>query len=182
MKLHHDDNRKANLLISTQPNIGLEGDVRRAVVEILNHTLANEVVLAEKSRKLSWNISITDLSRIQYLFNSHYEQLNLIADEIGERIRILGGTVIGSLQEFLDYASLKDRPGEIPEIMELLADHEALIRSLREDSRKCSEEYEDEGTVDLLVGLMRLHEKMAWMLRSYIEPDQPHDEKQSAKH
>lgn len=181
MKLHRDDNRKAKMLISIQPNIGLDGDVRRAEVEILNHTLANELVLAEKSRKLSWNINETDLSRLHFLFISHYEQLNQIADEIGERIRILGGTVIGSLQEFIDYASLKERPGEIPEIMELLADHEALIRSLREDSRKCSEEYEDEGTVDLLVGLMRLHEKMAWMLRSYIEPDQPHGENQSAK-
>jgi hypothetical protein len=25
------------------------------------------------------------------------------------------------------------------------------------------------GTSELLVGVMRLHEKMAWMLRSYIE-------------
>ena len=42
------------------------------------------------------------------------------------------------------------------------------IRFLREDARKCTEEYEDEGTFELLVSVMRLHEKMAWMLRSYI--------------
>ena len=45
------------------------------------------------------------------------------------------------------------------------------IRFLREDARKCTEEYEDEGTFEMLVSIMRLHEKMAWMLRSYIETD-----------
>ena len=45
------------------------------------------------------------------------------------------------------------------------------IRFLREDARKCTEEYEDEGTFELLVSVMRLHEKMAWMLRSYIESE-----------
>jgi hypothetical protein len=34
--------------------------------------------------------------------------------------------------------------------------------------------YEDQGTFVMLVSVMRLHEKMAWILRSYIEnePDQ----------
>ena len=42
--------------------------------------------------------------------------------------------------------------------------------SLREDARKCTEEYEDEGTFELLVNIMRIHEKIAWVLRSYVEP------------
>ena len=56
-------------------------------------------------------------------------------------------------------------------MMELLADHEAAIRFMREDARKCSEEYEDHGTFALLVRFIRSHEKMAWILRSYIEPE-----------
>jgi starvation-inducible DNA-binding protein len=61
--------------------------------------------------------------------------------------------------------------------MNLLADHEAAIRLLREDARKCSEEHEDEGTFELLVSVMSLHEKMAWMLRSYLEIEPNHDGK-----
>ena len=49
---------------------------------------------------------------------------------------------------------------------------------MREDTRKCTEEYEDEGTFELLVSIMRLHEKMAWMLRSYIETEPVHNESQ----
>jgi hypothetical protein len=63
----------------------------------------------------------------------------------------------------------RKQPGVVPDILRLLADHEASIRFLREDARKCTEEYEDEGTFELLVSVMRMHEKMAWMLRSYIE-------------
>ena len=58
------------------------------------------------------------------------------------------------------------------------ADHEASIRFLREDARKCTKEYKDEGTFELLVSLMRLHEKMAWMPRSYIENEPVHGESQ----
>ena len=68
----------------------------------------------------------------------------------------------------------------MPDILRLLADHEASIRFLREDARKCTEEHEDEGTFELLVNVMRLHEKMAWMLRSYIEPDLIYTEKWGA--
>jgi starvation-inducible DNA-binding protein len=55
--------------------------------------------------------------------------------------------------------------------MGLLADHEACVRFLREDARKCFEEYEDHGTYALVVRFICLHEKMAWILRSYIEPE-----------
>jgi len=59
-----------------------------------------------------------------------------------------------------------------------LADHETIIRFLREDIRKCNEDYEDEGSVELLISVMSLHEKMAYMLRSYIENEGVYTESQ----
>jgi starvation-inducible DNA-binding protein len=91
---------------------------------------------------------------------------------------MLGGIAVGSLEEFLKLTRLDEQPGTVPDILRLLADHETSIRFLREDARKCSEDYEDEGTLELLVSVMRLHEKMAWMLRSYIENEPVHGESQ----
>lgn len=161
-------NLKPYILI--QPNIGLDGDVRHSVVDILNKTLANEAVLTVKTRNAHWNVSGAGFFELYILFNSQYEQLNDISDEIAERVRMLGGIAIGSLQEFIHFTRLEEKPGVIPETMDLLADHESSIRFLREDARKCTDEYEDEGTFELLVSVMRFHEKMAWMLRTYIEP------------
>ncbi len=152
-----------------QPNIGLESDVRIPVIEILNASLANEAVLTQKTRGAHWNVSGTGFFELHILFDTQYKQLNEISDKIASRVRMLGGITIASFEEFLKHARIMEHSTEIPDYLHLLADHETIIRYMREDIRKCSEEYEDEGTVELLVGVMSLHEKMAWMLRAYIE-------------
>lgn len=167
-------NTKSRLDI--QPNIGLDSDVRNSVVEILNNTLANETILTTKTRCAHWNVCGAGFFELHILFDSQFKQLNNISDEIAERTRMLGGIAIGSLQEFIRYARMEEQPGVIPDILHLLADHETSIRFLREDARKCTVEYEDEGTFELLVNIIRLHEKMAWMLRSYLEPEQKFEE------
>jgi starvation-inducible DNA-binding protein len=169
MRFIHNDghNPEPNALI--QPNIGLDHDVRHSIVKILNMTLADEVVLTAKTRSAHWNVSGIGFIELHILFDSQYKQLNEISDEIAERVRMLGSFAIGSLAEFLNHTRLEEQPRLVPDILRLLADHEACIRYLREDATKCAEEYEDKGTLDLLVSVMRLHEKMAWVLRSYIE-------------
>lgn len=170
----HDPN--ASILI--QPNIGLDSDVRLPIIKILNHTLSNEAVLALKTRNAHWNVRGVNFFELHILFDTQYKQLNDISDEVAERVRIVGGIAIGSFAEFLTHTKLEERPGEVPDVLHLLADHETIIRYLHDDIRKCSDDYEDEGTVDLLVSVMRIHEKMAWMLRSYIETEQSHGESQ----
>ena len=152
-----------------EPNIGLDSDVRISVVDMLNINLANASVLSQKTRSAHWNGSGPGFLELHIFFEIQYKQLNEIVDKIAERTRMLGGIALGSFQEFLEQTQIKNRPDNIPDVLHLLADHETIIRSLREDIRKCSEEYEDEATVELLVGVMSLHERMAWMLRSYID-------------
>ena len=174
----HNDGHNPILQVLIQPNIGLDSDIRRSVVEILNNTLANEAVLTVKTRSAHWNVSGPGFFELHILFDSQYKQLNDISDEIAERARMLGGIAIGSLQEFIRQARVSEQPGVVPDILHLLADHEASVRFLREDAKKCTDEYEDEGTFELLVSVMCLHEKMAWMLRSYIENEPVHGESQ----
>ncbi|MFL5787577.1 MAG: ferritin-like domain-containing protein [Flavisolibacter sp.] len=38
---------------------------------------------------------------------------------------------------------------------------------LREYIDTCQEEWRDTGTTDFLTGLLKTHEKMAWMLRAH---------------
>ena len=75
--------------------------------------------------------------------------------------------------EFLKHTRLKEHQGEHPPATEilaqLLADHEATIRQLRGDLETSADTYHDMGTNDFLTALMAKHEKMAWMLRSFLE-------------
>jgi len=51
----------------------------------------------------------------------------------------------------------------------LLEDHGAVIRTLRKDLETVAKDHGDMGTSDFLTGLMERHEKMAWMLRAFLE-------------
>ncbi len=153
-------------------NIGIDENARQSVVEMLNVILADEAVLAIKTRNAHWNIRGADFLGLHNLFDAQYRQLDDICDEVAERARMLGGFAMGSFPDFSKHTRLDEQPSDVPDILRLLADQEAIIRGLRGDAAKCTEEYEDEGTFDLLVSLIRLHEKMAWMLRSYTELDQ----------
>ena len=164
-----NDGHTPRLQVPIQPNIGLESDARQAIVEILNITLADEVVLQTQSRCAMWNIRGADFYQLHALLKDHCQLIDRLSDDIGGRVRMLGGFTIGSLEDYLQHTRLEEQPGLVPDILRLLANHEALIRFLRVDIRKCTEEYEDEGSYGLLVQVICQHEKMAWMLRSCIE-------------
>jgi starvation-inducible DNA-binding protein len=176
MAHNRNDGHKPKLQVLIQPNIGLDSDIRQPVVEILFNALADEAVLSLKTRSARWNVRGAGFFELRVLFDTQYKQLHDISDEIAERIRMLGGIAISSFEEFLAHTRLVEQPRGVPGILHLLADHETVIRFLREDVRKSTEEFEDEGTFELLVRVMRLHEKMAWVLRSYIENEPVHDE------
>ena len=154
-------------------NIGISDKNRQVVAKILNTLLSDEYVLYTKTRKYHWNVTGPQFNDLHKFFESQYEALAEIADETAERVRALGGKSLGTLAEFLKQSRLKEKPGQYPNadgmISNLLSDHEAIIGNLRTDLETCTRDYQDAGTADFLTGLMEQHEKMAWMLRSFLE-------------
>lgn len=154
-------------------DIGLAERERAAVSTILNALLSDEVVLTTKTRNFHWNVKGMPFNDLHKFFDAQYEELNGIVDVVAERVRSLGRQALGTLAEFQKQARLKEQPGLYPEarsmIAALLSDHESLIRALRADASTVLEKHGDAGTNDLLTGLLQQHEKMAWMLRSYLE-------------
>lgn len=154
-------------------NIGLSDQNRMGVIEILNTLLADEYVLYTNTRNYHWNVVGPQFHDLHKFFESQYEELNEVVDEVAERVRALGGTALGSLTEFLKQKRLKEYPGQSASTLEmvknLLMGHEAIIQSLRVDLESCADKFHDIGTNDFLTGLMERHEKMAWMLRAMLE-------------
>lgn len=151
-------------------NIGIQESDRKSVVQILNALLADEYVLYTKTRNYHWNVTGPQFNDLHKFFQSQYEELDAGIDEIAERTRALGDKSVATLAEFVKGARLKESPGDYPSaqvmLANLLADHEAVIRTLRAGAEE-AEKHNDMGTNDFLIGLMEKHEKMAWMLRSF---------------
>ena len=155
------------------PNIGLLDEHREGVVAILNTLLADEYLLYTKTRNYHWNVVGPQFNELHKFFEAQYNELNEIVDDVAERSRALGGNALGTMTEFLKSTRLNEESGYYPEarqmIANLLADHEGLICHLRIDLETCAEKYHDAGTNDFLIGLMEQHEKMAWMLRAFLD-------------
>ncbi len=155
------------------PNIGITDDHRDGAQKILETLLADEYVLYTKTRNYHWNVVGPQFNDLHKFFEAQYDALNEVVDEVAERARTLGGHAIGTLAEFVKQARLKEHPGQYPDarqmIANLVADHEAVVRTLRGDLATAMEKLGDAGTSDFLTGLLEKHEKMAWMLRSFLE-------------
>jgi starvation-inducible DNA-binding protein len=154
------------------PNIGLSAKNLKSITGLLTKVLANAMVLYTKTRKFHWNVSGNSFMELHELFEQQYVKLEKSIDEIAERINKLGTKTPGTMQEFLDNASLKESPGKYPAqqdmIRELLKDHEAVVVDLRQLVDDCDEKYNDKGTSDFLTDLMKEHETIAWTLRRYL--------------
>lgn len=154
-------------------DIGIEEQNRKAVVQILNILISDEYLLYTKTRNYHWNVVGKDFKERHDFFQEQYEKLDEMIDETAERTRQLGGTSIGTMKEFIETTNLKEFPGDGPSdlkmISNLLSDHESIIKYLRSSAEECEEKYQDSGTNDFLIGLMEIHEKMAWMLRAHLD-------------
>jgi starvation-inducible DNA-binding protein len=159
---------------NTNTNIGLSREQRNAVVKILNTLLSDEYVLYTKTRNYHWNVLGPQFNDLHKFFQEQYSELTVVVDDTAERARSLGGWSLGTLQEFTQHARLKEHPGQYPTAREmianLLADHETIIQQLRVDE-ETAEKHHDMGTNDFLIGLMQKHEKMAWMLRAFLQAE-----------
>jgi starvation-inducible DNA-binding protein len=155
------------------PNLGLDDAQRAGVLDILGTLLADEYVLATRTRNYRWNVVGPQFSFLHDLFGRQQRELDQVVDQVAERCRALGGLAPGTLAEFVGRTRLREEPGWQPPAREmvakLLADHEALARHLREGLASCRDRFQDAATAAFLAGLLDRHQRLAWMLRASLE-------------
>jgi starvation-inducible DNA-binding protein len=158
--------------LGLDPAIGISASNRDAVCKLLNTLLADEYLLYVKTQNYHWNVTGLMFNDLHLFFGKQYAELAIIIDMVAERVRALGGHAIGTMDEFIKNARLKEEPLIVTDhkdmIKNLLVDHEAIIKLIRKDIAATAGEYNDAGTNNFLSDLLTKHEKIAWMLRSYI--------------
>jgi len=156
-----------------QPGIGITSENLSAVAHELGKVLADEFVLYTKTRNAHWNIEGPNFHSMHLFFESQYQQLEEMIDEVAERMRMLGHYAPGSLAKFLELTHLtemtRDKNDSTGFIKQLLADHESIIIHLRENVNHFANDLHDSSTSDFITGFIEEHEKMAWMLRAHLK-------------
>jgi starvation-inducible DNA-binding protein len=140
------------------------------VSEELGHFLADTYALYLKTQNFHWNVTGPLFFTLHKMFEEQYQELATAVDEIAERIRSLGGYAPASFSQFMQLTSLKEEKGKLDAesmIDILLKDHEILMQHSMH-LIETAQAADDEGTADLLIQRLKVHEKFAWMLRSSL--------------
>jgi starvation-inducible DNA-binding protein len=154
------------------PQLAMTSSTREASVELLNQLEADTITLRDLYKKHHWQVSGPNFYSLHLLFDKHFnEQLELV-DEIGERIRTLGGIGVAMARDVLQLATIPQPPigreSSTRQIERLLEAHEIILQQSHASARQAAEAGDD-GTNDLIVSsVIRTNELQAWFLREHL--------------
>jgi starvation-inducible DNA-binding protein len=142
------------------------------VVAALNKLLAGTYALLAQTHLAHWNVEGTDFFQLHKAFQEQYEELFEASDEIAERVRALGSYAEGGLDRLARMADLAAMPtGRLPakDFVAHLIDSNEKVSALCKALEDAAGEAEDLETQDLAIGRRQTHQKVLWMLNSFLK-------------
>ena len=137
----------------------------------LNQVLADSYALMALTHLAHWNVEGPGFFALHTAFQTQYEELFTAIDEIAERVRALDCYAIGGLATLAETAAMKEFASPLAQedyVKALIAANEKLIKDA-ESARDLAGEANDPESQDLMIGRITLHQKTAWMLRSFLK-------------
>lgn len=139
--------------------------------EIMKKVLADTFAMYLKAHNYHWNVEGPLFSQFHDFFSQLYLELHGTVDPIAEQIRALDAYAPGSFKRFSELSDIEDEttiPSPVDMARNLLNDNEKVLASLNV-AFKLATNFEKQGLADFLSGRIDIHNKHAWMLRSYTK-------------
>lgn len=139
------------------------------LIEELKRLLGSSFALYLKAHNYHWNVTGPNFAQYHEFFGEFYEEVHGSVDTTAEEIRKLGGFAPGSLGRYSELSVVEDEvniPPSIKMFANLANDNDKII-SILYKCRNLAEAAQKFGTVNYLEGRIDIHEKHAWMLKSF---------------
>jgi starvation-inducible DNA-binding protein len=152
------------------PYINDQG-ARTETAAALSRLLADSYLLYLKTQGFHWNVVGPQFEPLHGLFQEQYTELSKAIDEIAERIRALDVKAPASFSEFKSLSSIGEEtgaPAAEAMIRQLASDHVTAARTALQ-AVTVAEASGDISTADIATGRVTQHEKVAWMLGSFLQ-------------
>jgi starvation-inducible DNA-binding protein len=152
-------------------NIGLKLDYAEEAVGKLNAYLSSLQIAYMNVRGYHWNIEGKQFFVLHGKFEEIYNSLNDMADEVAERILILGGKPLHAFTDYLKISEINEQinvSSAEATVSNLLNETKKLLATEREILSFASENG-DEGTVALMSEYIGEQEKLIWMLNAVLK-------------
>lgn len=151
--------------------IGLKDKPVIELVDHINILLANYQIHYQKVRGCHWNVRGNNFFDLHIKFEELYNNAQTTIDELAERVLTLGKSPFSTYADYIQVSSIKEIKTEglaADKMVEaLLDDFQKLIEMEREVIKNATENAEDEGTADMIIGFLKFKEKTSWMLRAW---------------
>ncbi|MDQ1497899.1 MAG: starvation-inducible DNA-binding protein [Actinomycetota bacterium] len=152
--------------------IALATEARTESGQLLNHILADSLILYSLYKKHHWLMRGHTFYQLHLLLDKHAgEQLELV-DMLAERVQTLGGVAVADPRHVAEITTIPRPPNGVEEVpamlSRLLEAHEIVIAKIREAITRTAAN-RDDGTNDMLMGdVLRRHEMQVWFLAEHL--------------
>jgi starvation-inducible DNA-binding protein len=152
-------------VLATPSELGSEAV--KNITGALNALLADVFALYMKTKNFHWHVSGPHFRDYHLLLDEQAGQIFAMTDDIGERVRKVGGITIRSIGHVARLQRLSNNDADFvdpPDMLaELLEDNRAMLASMREVHDLCDEE-NDVATASLLENWIDETERRIWFL------------------
>lgn len=152
-------------------SIGLNKEYKSEVVELLNSYLSSVQISYMNVRGFHWNIEGKEFFALHSKFEEIYDGLNAMADEIAERILMLGGKPVHAFSSYIQLSKVKERTNvsSAESTIKALLDDVAILLEAERKILALAGDHDDEGTASLMSGFISEQEKMIWMCSAWLK-------------
>lgn len=140
----------------------------RTLIAQLQEIVTLETRLAIATREAHWNVTGPAFFSLHEMFGAQYTTIDGFIDEVAERVRQLGYAVSGS-----PMTGTSEVTTDADELLEKLAEKHAKVSNLLRKAMRLATDRQDEGTADLLTGMLEQHDKMVWMITASMRVKEP---------
>ncbi|MGF1515022.1 MAG: DNA starvation/stationary phase protection protein Dps [Elainellaceae cyanobacterium] len=151
--------------------IDLPAEVRDAVIEHLNKTLATTLDLKTQVKQAHWNVKGMNFYQLHELFDEMATELEEYVDMVAERVTALGGTAMGTARLAATESVLEEYPydaiagrAHVVALAERYGVYAAHVRA----GIDASDELEDKDTADLYTEISRTADMRLWFLEAHL--------------
>jgi starvation-inducible DNA-binding protein len=142
---------------------------KEQLISQMKVVLATSFSLYLKAHNYHWNVTGPNFAQYHTFFQELYTDIWESVDTTAEEIRKLGSFVPGSLTRYSEISRIEDEiniPQAAAMFQKLASDNDKLLNLLYM-ARTTADGVNAAGTLDYLESRIGVHEKHAWMLKSF---------------
>ncbi|HPJ55577.1 MAG TPA: Dps family protein [Bacteroidales bacterium] len=141
------------------------------VVDELHKLLADIQVFYTNLRGFHWNVKGKQFFMLHEKFEEIYDDMNEKADEVAERILMLGHVPANNYSDYLKMSEIKEVSGvsDGKEIVKRILDSFTSLMTRERKVLYLAGKAEDEVTVAIMSDYLKEQEKTVWMLVAYLD-------------